>query len=84
MSSKVQTSKNIDLTGKLLDYLVNGKNVPNFPGDTSFVPFSKNDKSLNAANEELLGSLVKDKNPVAKAQEPKNSRENWKITPLNF
>ncbi len=84
MSSKIQTSKNIALTNKLIDYLVYGENVPNLPLNVSFVPFSKSDKVLNNANSELLKSLLKDKSPVAKAEEPKTSKGNWKIIPANF
>ena len=84
MSKKVQTSKNIDLTHKLIAYLVNGKNVPDLPQDVSFVPFSKSDKRLNKANEELLESLYKEEKPVVIAQEPKTSQETWKITPPNY
>lgn len=84
MSKKTQTSRNIDLTQKLISYLVGGKNVPNLPQDVSFVPFSKSDKRLNKANEELLESLYKQEKPVVIAQEPKTSQETWKITPTNF
>lgn len=84
MSSKMQTSKNIDLTQKLMKYLVNGKNVPELPQDVSFVPFSQTDKKLNGANEELLEALSKGDKPVVIAEEPKNNKDNWKITPVNF
>lgn len=84
MSKKAQTSKNIDLTQKLISYLVSGKNVPNLPQDVSFVPFSSTDKKLNKANEELLESLSKEEKPVAIAKEPKTNNGNWNITPVNF
>lgn len=84
MTKKIQTSKNIDLTQKFIEYLLKGDNVPNLPENISFVPFSKNDIELNKANEELLESLIKDKNPVAKVEEPTSSKEAWKITPVNF
>lgn len=83
MSKKVQTAKNIDLTHKLIEYLVKGKNIPDLPGDVSFVPFSKTDKKLNQANEELLRIISKDK-PVAIAEEPLNNNAPWVITPVNF
>lgn len=83
MSNKVQTDKNIKLTCKLLDYLANSSNVPNFPEDVSFVPFSKTDKKLNIENEKLIGFLSEEK-PVVIAEEPKTSKESWKITPVNF
>ncbi len=84
MSNKQQTSKNIELTGKLLKYLVNGKNVPELPQDVAFVPFSNTDKKLNKANGELLESLSKEDKPVVKAEEPKNKKDSWIITPVNF
>ena len=84
MSKKIQTSKNIDLTQKLISYLVGGKNVPNLPQDVSFVPFSKSDKKLNQANEELLESLSKEEKPVVIAEEPKANKGSWNIIPVNF
>lgn len=84
MSQKVQTSKNIDLTQKLIDYLVNGKNVPDLPQNVSFVPFSKNDKKLNEANKELLKNISKGEKPVAIAKEPQTKKDPWKIIPVNF
>lgn len=80
----MQTSKNIDLTHKLIRYLVKGKNVPELPQDVSFVPFSNTDKRLNKANEELLEALSKEDKPVAIAKEPKTIKESWKIIPVNF
>lgn len=84
MSKKVQTSKNIELTQRLIEYLIKGKNVPSLPQDVSFVPFSKDDKKLNQANEELLEKLSKDDKPIVIAEEPQTNKGNWKITPVNF
>lgn len=84
MSIKQQTDKNIALSEKLIKYLVHGKNIPELTQDVSFVPFSNTDTSLNKANAELLEVLSKEDKPVAKAQEPKNNKNNWKITPINF
>lgn len=84
MSNKVQTDKNIKLTYKLIEYLLNGKNVPDLPEDVSFVPFSKTDKALNAANMELLEKLPKEEKPIAIAEEPKTKKDSWKIIPVNF
>ena len=84
MSKKVQTSKNIVLTHKLINYIVKGKNVPELPENVCFVPFSKNDEKLNEANEELLMSLSGEDKPVVKAEEPKSSKGDWKIIPVNF
>lgn len=84
MSSKLQTIKNIELTQKLIQYLVEGKDVPQLPEDVSFVPFSNSDLKLNEANEKLLENLSIEENPIAIAQEPKSSKEQWKIIPVNF
>jgi hypothetical protein len=84
MSKKAQTSKNIDLTQKLIAYLINGKNVPNLPQDVSFVPFSKSDKKLNQANGELLNSLSKEEKPIVIAEESKTNGGSWNIIPVNF
>ncbi len=83
MSNKVQTTKNIELTGKLLEYLVKGKNVPELPQDVSFVPFSQTDTKLNQANQELL-ELLNEEKPVVIAEEPKTKQAPWVITPVNF
>lgn len=84
MSKKMQTSKNIDLTQKLIEFLIKGKNVPELPQDVSFVPFSKSDKKLNTANEELLEDLYKKDKLVVRAEEPKNNKDAWQIIPVNF
>jgi len=84
MSTKVQTDKNIELAGKLLKYLTKSKDVPDFPQDVSFVPFSSTDKKLNEANEELLKSISKEEKPVAIAEEPNTKKDSWKIIPVNF
>lgn len=84
MSNKLQTSKNIALTQKLIKYLFKGKDIPELPNDVSFVPFSKNDKALNKANEQLLEALSKEDKPVVKAEEPNTEKESWKIIPVNF
>ncbi len=83
MSKKMQTTKNIDLTHTLIEYLVKGRDVPELPQDVSLVPFSNSDQKLNKANEELLENLSKEK-PVAIAEEPKTKKESWKIIPVNF
>lgn len=84
MSKKIQTEKNIELTHKLIEYLIKGENVPKLPDDVSFVPFSNTDKKLNQANGELLEKISSDEKPVAIAKEPKNKKDSWIITPVNF
>ena len=84
MSKNAQTTKNIELTHKLISYLMHGKNIPNLPQDVSFVPFSKSDKKLNKANEKLLESLSQEDKPLVIAEEPKTNKESWNIIPVNF
>ena len=84
MSNKIQTKKNIGLTQKFNGFLKGPPRLPKLPRDVSFVPFSKEDKKLNEANEELLETLSKEDKPVARAEEPKSSNGNWIITPVNF
>lgn len=82
MSTKLQTKKNIELTYKLMKFLLKGKNLPDLPKDVSFVPFSKIDAKLNRENEELVNILINEGKPVVRAEEMKNNK--WKIIPLNF
>lgn len=84
MSTQIQTSKNIDLTYSLIDYIVNSKNLAALPNNVTFIPFSKHDKELNAENEKLLESLKTQDTPVAIAQEPRTPKEIWTITAVNF
>jgi hypothetical protein len=81
MSTRTQTTKNLDLVYKLMSYLVEDKNMSDLPDNVSYVPFSQSDKSLNKANEKLLKKILEEGNPVVKAEQVNNS---WKITPVNF
>ncbi len=83
MSNNTQSRKNIKLTQKLAEYLVE-HGVEGMPKNASFVPFSAKDKELNAANKKLLKSLRHEKKPVIKAQEPSTSKGQWTFTPLTF
>lgn len=83
MSTKMQTTKNIDLTYKLMSFLLHAKDVPLLPDNISFVPFSKKDKELNKANEALLHSITNEGKPVVKAEELNEKNNEWKITPIN-
>lgn len=80
----MQTSKNIELTHKLIEYLVKGKDIPDLPQNVSFIPFSKTDNKLNRANEELLQVVSKEDKPIAIAEEPKSNKGSWKIIPVNY
>lgn len=84
MSQKTQSEKNIKLTHKFISYLLNADNLPDFPKDISFVPFSNEDIQLNKANEQLLSNLISSETPVAKVEEPEDDHKTWKIIPINF
>ena len=75
MSKKVQTSKNILLTQKLLDYLQTVKYKKGY----SFVVFSKNDKELNSENEKLAEGLRKEGKKIIKAKETGNKKNPWQL-----
>lgn len=83
MSTKLQTTKNIDLTYKLMEFLLHANDVPSLPDDVSFVPFSKGDKKLNEENEILLQRITKEGKPVVKAEELSAQNNKWKITLIN-
>lgn len=84
MSNKIQTSKNIELTGKLFDYLLKSGNFSGLPDNASVVPFSKTDKKLNRENERLVENLKEVGNPIVIAEEPKSKSDSWSLTPVNF
>ena len=84
MSKNEQTSKNLALTYRLIDYISTGEDVPDLPPDVSFIPFSRSDKKLNKENEELLKLLSQDEDPVVMAQEPETEEGSWKLVPVNF
>ena len=75
MSKKIQTSKNILLTQKLLDYLP----TVSYKKGYSFVVFSKNDQELNNANEKLAESLKKDGKKIIKATETGDNNSPWRL-----
>ncbi len=76
MSKKLQTSKNILLTQKLLDYLQTVKYKKGY----SFVVFSKDDKNLNNANRKLVEGLKKEGKKIIEAAETGNRKSPWHLT----
>lgn len=84
MSNKKQTSKNLDLTNKLFDYLLKSNALLHFPKNASVVPFSKNNKKLNKENETLIENLKEEGRPIIIAREPKTKSASWKLTPLSY
>lgn len=75
MSKKIQTSKNILLTQKLLDYL----QTASYKKGYSFVVFSKNDQELNTANEKLAEGLRKEGKKIIKARETGDKKSPWQL-----
>lgn len=84
MSKKQQAIKNMDLTGKLTDFLAaHPKDSKNFyASGGSVVPFSATDKALNKVNEKLVKDLLDEGKKVIKAKETKNKREPWQFITL--
>lgn len=81
MSSNQQIKKNIELSGKLANYLAEN---PTFMDEnsenTSYVAFSSRDDELNKLNTELLKSLLDEGRKVVKAEETKDKNNPWKFT----
>lgn len=75
MSNKIQTSKNILLTQKLLDYL----QTVRYKKGYSFVVFSKDDQRLNNANRKLAEGLKKEGKKIIKAEETGNKKSPWNL-----
>lgn len=85
MSTKIQFQKNIDLSGKFMNYVVSGKaSVSNFPQGGSFVMFSAKDKTLNSANQKLVQNLTKKGQKVIKILETGNKTKPWAFTPVAY
>jgi len=78
MSKKTQTTKNIELTQKLLDYLSSNKIRKGY----SFVVFSKDDQKLNKANEKLASDLQKKGTKIVKAKETDDKKDPWHLSYL--
>ena len=81
MSQKQQVTKNLDLSEKLADYLVqNPTAASKLPKKASFVTFSAKDKELNEKNEEIVNKLNEQGKTVIKAQETNNDSRPWVLT----
>lgn len=80
MTKKTQVAKNIQLSAKLTEYLLeNPSVVKSSPADSSYVVFSAEDEKLNKMNSKLVDKLVKEGKTVIKAEETKNSKKPWKL-----
>lgn len=81
MSTKMQTKKNLKLSEKLAEFLVNHPEASEkLPKDASFVTFSAQDNNLNKVNKKLIDELLEEGKRVIKAQETKDSKTPWKFT----
>lgn len=81
MSKKQQAEKNLKLSVKLADFIVDHPNA--IISDASVVPFSAGDQKLNRANEGLVEELLEEGKPVVKAQETKDSKTPWNFIPVS-
>lgn len=80
MTKKTQFTKNIQLSAKLTEYLMeNIDQAKNNQADSSYVVFSAEDKKLNKMNSKLVDKMIKEGKTVIKAEETKNSKKPWKL-----
>lgn len=82
MSDKIQLNKNVELSGKLADYLAKSSSVLKKYKNSSYVVFSEKDIELNKVNEKLAKVLHKEGNKVVKAIQPKTSKGDWTFEPF--
>ena len=83
MTKKKLIQKNIELSEKLASYILDNPSViKGLPSNASYVFFSGSDKKLNAANSDIIKSLLSQGTAVIKAEETHNTITPWKLTPL--
>lgn len=83
MSIKTQASKNLKLSEKLAQFLVNHpKATEKFPKNASFVTFSAQDKNLNKVNKQLINELLEEGKKVIKAEETNDRKLPWRFTAI--
>lgn len=83
MTKKTQVAKNIQLSAKLTNYLLDNPDaVKSSSSDSSYVVFSAEDENLNKMNSKLVNKLIKEGKTVIKAEETKNNKKPWKIIPI--
>lgn len=81
MSKQQQIEKNLKLSEKFADYMVEHPEVlEEFPRSASYVTFSFKDKELNKLNSKLIEGLVKEGKKVIKAFETNDKNNPWKFT----
>jgi hypothetical protein len=74
MSRKLQISKNLELSGKLMDFLIDN---PTKEQGASYIVISRNDNNLNRANLDLGKSLINKGKQVIKAIETGKKSNPW-------
>lgn len=83
MTKTKQLDKNIELSDKLAKFIIkHPQALRDIPDDASLIFFSASDQTLNKANEQLLASLKKSKQPIVRAQETGNKDAPWIFTPV--
>lgn len=79
MSKKVQIQKNLQLSSKVAQYILDHPEVlNNIPEYSSYVVFS-NDIPLNKANDKLVKSLQNEGKSVIKVVMTDNSKSPWQF-----
>lgn len=78
MSKAKQLSKNIQLSGKLAEYIVsNPSATKNISAGASFVVFSSKDEELNKLNHKLVISLKSEGKRVVRAVQKESKKQPW-------
>ena len=81
MSTKLQITKNIELSEKLLDYLSHNPQS-NIHKNVSYIIVTKEDEELNKLNLSMVDSLIKEGKKVVKALETNDKSFPWKFASL--
>lgn len=85
MTRKIQTKKNLELSEKLANYIVNNPEaVKSLPKNVSFIVFSSEDESLNKKNEGFIKSVLAEGKNVVKAIQTKNKSNPWKFSQVAY
>lgn len=78
MSKATQTSKNLALTQKFLNYLISAKDLPNYLSySNTYIIFSADDQELNKLNTKLLEDVLAEGKNVIKVEETGNKKSPW-------
>ncbi|MCH8821679.1 hypothetical protein IID23_04140 [Patescibacteria group bacterium] len=78
MTKKTQVDKNIDLSEKLADYLVESPSeVKKIRSNATYIPLSATDKELNKLNSKLVSDATKEGKKVVIAEETGIKDKPW-------